>query len=681
MSILQTITSPQELSKLSDEQMERLSAEIRQFLIANVSKTGGHMGPNLGVVELTLAIHRVFDSPRDSIIFDTGHQSYVHKLVTGRQDFSTLRQQGGIAGYPERAESVHDIVESSHASSSLSWADGISKARVLAGESDRCVIPIIGDGALTGGMAWEALNNIAADKNRRVIIVVNDNGRSYAPTVGGLANQLGRLRRGFLDKLRTHRTYETVMDTTKHKLQNGGPMGQMVYRSLHAAKKGAKDFWAPQGLFEDLGMKYIGPVDGHDQAALEEALTDAKNYGGPVIVHALTEKGRGYAPARADENDQFHAVGVIDPETGEPVHRGGARSWTSVFEEEITAIADEREDIVALTGAMMIPVGLRSFAQKHPERVFDVGIAEQHALTSAAGLAFGGLHPVVAIYATFLNRAFDQLLMDVALHKAGVTVVLDRAGVTGPDGPSHHGMWDLSLLQIVPGLRIAAPRDSTRLREELREAVAVDDAPTVLRFSKGSVNGEIEALERLEDGVDVLWCPSASTDSDPDAKSQVSGAAEDAYAHDVLIVSVGTMAELSLDVAQRLADQGISATVVDPRWVLPVPDSVVSLAARHRIVICIEDGVKAGGVGSRIRQSMREAGVDTGLNEVGLPVEFLSHGSRGEVMARVGLTAQQITQDAVGQVLGTKVPYARPLPGEAFPTGQIPHLRVRKASN
>ncbi|GAA1143446.1 1-deoxy-D-xylulose-5-phosphate synthase [Nesterenkonia lutea] len=667
MSILQTITSPQELSKLSDEQMVRLSAEIRQFLIANVSKTGGHMGPNLGVVELTLAIHRVFDSPRDSIIFDTGHQSYVHKLVTGRQDFSTLRQEGGIAGYPERAESVHDIVESSHASSSLSWADGISKARVLAGESERCVIPVIGDGALTGGMAWEALNNIAADKNRRVVIVVNDNGRSYAPTVGGLANQLGRLRRGFLDKVRTHRTYETVLDTTKRKLQNGGPASQMVYRSLHAAKKGAKDFWSPQGLFEDLGMKYIGPVDGHDQNALEAALSDAKNYGGPVIVHALTEKGKGYAPARADENDQFHAVGVIDPETGEPVHRGGARSWTSVFEEEITAIGDEREDIVALTGAMTIPVGLRSFAQKHPDRVFDVGIAEQHALTSAAGLAFGGLHPVVAIYATFLNRAFDQLLMDVALHRAGVTVVLDRAGVTGPDGPSHHGMWDLSLLQIVPGLQIAAPRDSTRLREELREAVAVDDAPTVLRFSKGSVNGEIDALERLEDGVDVLWRSSGGEETKRD------------YSHDVLIVSVGTMAELSLDVAQRLSDQGISATVVDPRWVLPVPESVVSLAARHRIVICIEDGVKAGGVGSRIRQSMREAGVDTGLNEVGLPVEFLRHGSRSEVLARVGLTAQQITQDAVGQVLGTKVPYARPLPGEALPTGQIPSLRTRKA--
>lgn len=666
MSILSTVQHPQDLSKLTEEQLDRLAEEIRQFLIANVSATGGHLGPNLGVVELTLAIHRVFDSPRDSIIFDTGHQSYVHKLLTGRQDFSTLRQQGGLSGYPERAESVHDIVESSHASSSLSWADGISRARRLGGESDRYVVPVIGDGALTGGMAWEALNNIAADKDRRVVIVVNDNGRSYAPTVGGLANQLSKLRRGVLDKVRTHPVYESVMDGTKQRLQHGGPVSQMVYRSLHAAKKGAKDFWAPQGLFEDLGMKYIGPVDGHSQTALEEALTDAKNYAGPVIVHAMTEKGRGYAPARADEADQFHAVGVIDPETGEPVSRGAARSWTSVFEEEIAALADEREDIVALTGAMMIPVGLRKFAQKYPERVFDVGIAEQHAVASAAGLAYGGLHPVVAVYATFLNRAFDQLLMDVALHKAGVTLVLDRAGVTGPDGASHHGMWDLSMLQIVPGIQIAAPRDSTRLREELREAVSVSDAPTVVRFSKGSVNGEIDAVERLADGVDVLF---SSTEPEDDG----------GYSHDVLIVSVGTMGELSLDVARRLQDQGITATVVDPRWVLPVPESVVSLAARHRIVVCIEDGVKVGGVGSRIRQTMREAGVDTALNEVGLPVEFLAHGSRDQVLQRVGLTSAQIAQDTVAQVLGTKVPFARRLPGENMPTGEVPVFNPRRS--
>ena len=663
MTILHTIQSPQDLSKLSSDQMLRLGEELRQFLISNVSATGGHLGPNLGVVELTLAVHRVFDSPRDSVIFDTGHQSYVHKLLTGRQDFSTLRQQGGLSGYPERAESVHDIVESSHASSSLAWADGISRARTLNGEGERYVVPIIGDGALTGGMAWEALNNIAADNDRRVVIVVNDNGRSYAPTVGGIANQLSKLRRGVLDKVRTHPVYETVMDGTKQRLQQGGPMSRFVYRSLHATKKGAKDFWSPQGLFEDLGMKYIGPVDGHDQRSMEEALTDARNYEGPVIVHAITEKGRGYAPARADETDQFHAVGVIDPETGEAVSRGSARSWTSVFEEEIATIADERSDIVALTGAMVNPVGLRTMARNHPQRVVDVGIAEQHAVASAAGLAYGGMHPVVALYATFLNRAFDQVLMDVALHKAGVTFVLDRAGVTGPDGPSHHGMWDLSLLQMVPGLRLAAPRDSTRLREELREAVAVDDAPTVVRFSKGSVNDEIDAVQRLDDGVDVL---------------HAGDSAEDAHSNDVMIVSVGAMGELSLDLARRLQDQGITATVVDPRWVLPVPDSVVSLAARHRIVVCIEDGVRAGGVGSRIRQVMREAGVDTALNEVGLPVEFLAHGSRSQVLERVGLTAAQIAQDTVAQVLGTKVPFARRLPGEDMPTGEIPVFDTRR---
>jgi 1-deoxy-D-xylulose-5-phosphate synthase len=657
MGLLETIRNPQDLSKLSTRQLESLAGEIRQFLITNVAQTGGHLGPNLGVVELTLGIHRVFDSPRDSIVFDTGHQSYVHKLVTGRQDFSTLRQEGGLSGYPERSESVHDIVESSHASSSLSWADGISRARKLNGEGERYVVAMVGDGALTGGMAWEAVNNIAADKDRRVVIVVNDNGRSYAPTIGGLADQLAALR-STIDKVRTHKAYEGTLDWWKDRLENGGVFSQLAYKSLHAAKKGIKDWWAPQGLFEDLGMKYIGPIDGHDMAAVEEALTQARKYGGPVIVHAMTEKGRGYAPARAHEADQFHAVGVIDPETGEPVDAGGVQSWTSVFANEIADIADERKDIVGITGAMLIPVGLHKFAANHPDRVIDVGIAEQHALTSAAGMAYGGLHPVVALYATFLNRAFDQLLMDVALHKAGVTVVLDRAGVTGPDGPSHHGMWDMAMLQIVPGLHLAAPRDASRLKEELREAVAVNDAPTVIRFSKGSVGSEVEAIERLKDGVDVLARrPSGSTEND------------------VLIVSIGAMSELALEVSNRLGAQGISSTVVDPRWVLPVARSIIAMAAQHRIVIVIEDGVRAGGVGSRIRQEMRAEGVDTALNEVGLPVEFLSHGTRSQVMERVGLTARQVTHDVVAQVLGTKVPFARPLPGQEMPTGQIPKIQ------
>ncbi|MDY6055504.1 1-deoxy-D-xylulose-5-phosphate synthase [Micrococcus sp.] len=656
-ALLPGIASPADLRRLSPEEAERLAAEIRAFLVEHVSRTGGHLGPNLGVVELTLAVHRVFDSPRDAVVFDTGHQSYVHKLVTGRQDFATLRQEGGISGYGDRTESAHDVVESSHASSSLSWADGISRAWAQTGQSDRTVVAVIGDGALTGGMAWEAVNNIAAGRDRRVVIVVNDNGRSYAPTVGGLAVQLGGLRRGVLDKVRTSRRYEQTLDTLKRRLHEAGTPGELVYRPLHAAKKGLKDLWAPQGLFEDFGMKYIGPVDGHDLTAMEQALRDAAAYGGPVIVHAMTEKGHGYAPAVAHEADQFHAIGRIDPSTGEPVTSETAQSWTNVFGEEMVAIAQERPDVVAVTAAMLDPVGLSPMALAHPDRVFDVGIAEQHAVASAAGMAFGGLHPVVAVYATFLNRAFDQVLMDVGLHRAGVTFVLDRAGVTGPDGPSHHGMWDLALLQTVPGLRIAAPRDAETLREELREAVAVDDAPTVVRFPKGSVGEPVRALERLYDGTDVLARCGEATEAD--------GAERD-----VLVVAVGAFAELGLDVARRLEQHGISTTVVDPRWVLPVARSVVELAARHRIVVCLEDGVRAGGVGSRIRQQMREAGVDTALNEVGLPVEFLAHGSREQVLERVGLTARRITQDTVAQVLGAKVPYARP----AAPVDQDPGL-------
>lgn len=655
VSLLKTIKKPSDLRALTLEQLEDLAAEIRRFLIDNVARTGGHLGPNLGVVELTLGIHRVFDSPTDSIVFDTGHQSYVHKLVTGRQDFQTLRQQGGLSGYPDRAESEHDVVESSHASSSLSWVDGISRANKLRHGNDRYAIALVGDGALTGGMAWEAVNNIAADKSRKAVILVNDNGRSYAPTIGGLADQLAGLRQR-LDKVRTHPAYENAMDKLKIRLKDSGAAGSFAYKSLHATKKGIKDWWAPQGLFEDLGLKYIGPIDGHNQRAVEEALLQAKQFGGPVLVHAMTEKGHGYAPAVADEADMFHAVGVIDPETGVPVAKSGSQSWTSVFGEEIAKVADEREDIVAITGAMLQPVGLKAMADKHPDRVIDVGIAEQHAMTTAAGLAFGGLHPVVCVYATFLNRAFDQLLMDVALHKAGVTIVLDRAGVTGPDGPSHHGMWDMALTQIIPNLHLAAPRDATRLREELREALAINDAPSVVRFSKGSVGAEVNAIDRLPDGVDVL------------------ARLGDRAAPDVLIVSVGAMSELSLDVAERLNSQGVSVTVVDPRWVLPMPASVISLAARHRIVVCIEDGVRAGGVGSRLRTEMRAAGVDTALNEVGLPTEFLAHGTRAQVLERVGLTAQQVARDTLAQVLGTKVPFARPLPGQDLPTGQIPQL-------
>ena len=637
MGLLENIHGPRDLDGLSAAELVELAAEIRAFLVANVSKTGGHLGPNLGVVELTIAMHRVFQSPKDAMVFDTGHQTYVHKLLTGRHDFSKLRQRGGLAGYPQRRESEHDIVESSHASSSLSWADGISRAFTMTGQTDRHVVAVVGDGALTGGMTWEALNNISDDNSRNLVIVVNDNGRSYAPTIGGMAH--------FLNNVRTRRSYRSLYSTSRKVFYRFGPAGRALYRGIRGGTHGfLSRLTNNEALYSNLDIKYLGPVHGHDIQALQEALTQAKNYGAPVIVHAITVKGRGYEPALADIADQFHAVGQIDPETGESIEAAGKPSWTSVFADEIVSLADANPSIVGITAAMLRPVGLHKFAEKYPERVFDVGIAEQHAVTSAAGLAFGGLHPVFAVYATFINRAFDQVLMDVALHKAGVTFVLDRAGVTGPDGPSHHGMWDLALLQVVPNIRLAAPRDSTRLREELAEAVAVNDGPTVVRFSKGSVGNEFDAIRRTDDGVDVL---------------------REAAHKDVLIVTVGPMAKLGLDVAERLAAQGIGATVVDPRWVVPVPESIVELSRAHRIVVTVEDGVRVAGIGTRVRQDLRAAGVDTAVTELGLPDEFLDHGSREEILEQVGLTAQDIARDLVSQVLGGKVPIARPLPDES----------------
>jgi 1-deoxy-D-xylulose-5-phosphate synthase len=637
MSLLDGISTPRDLDGLTREQLSQLADEIRAFLISEVSKTGGHLGPNLGVVELTMAIHRVFDSPNDAIVFDTGHQSYVHKLLTGRHDFSRLRMKGGLAGYPQRSESVHDIVESSHASSSLSWADGISRAFTMTGQNDRFVVAVVGDGALTGGMTWEALNNISDDNNRRLVIVVNDNGRSYAPTIGGMAR--------FLNTVRTRRGYRDLYRSSERLFARFGAPGRAIYRGTRGAMHGfLARFSNNEALYSNLDIKYIGPIHGHDLPALEEALTQAKNYEAPVIVHVITEKGHGYEPAVADVADQFHAVGQIDPETGEPIEHASRPSWTSVFADEIVELADRDPKIVGITAAMLRPTGLHRLAEKYPERVFDVGIAEQHAVTSAAGLAFGGLHPVVALYATFVNRAFDQILMDVALHKAGVTFVLDRAGVTGPDGPSHHGMWDLAILQAVPGIRIAAPRDAERLREELAEAVAVDDAPTVVRFSKGNVGNEFEATRRTADGVDVL---------------------REAPHRDVLIVAVGPMAKLALQVAERLAAQGIGATVIDPRWVIPVSPSIIELAGQHRLVVTIEDGIRVGGIGTRIRQELRAAGVDTAVDELGLPDEFIPQASRDEILAEVGLTDQQIARDIVSQVLGQRIPVARPLPEES----------------
>ncbi len=640
MALLPGIHGPRDLDGLTPDQLRQLAAEVRSFLVENVSRTGGHLGPNLGVVELTIALHKVFDSPSDPIIFDTGHQSYVHKMLTGRQDFTALRSRGGLAGYPQRSESAHDVVESSHASSSLSWADGVSRAFSRTGRRDRHVVAVVGDGALTGGMTWEALNNISDDNERNLVIVVNDNGRSYAPTIGGMAR--------YLNRVRTNDAYRTLHRGSDTLFRRLGPAARAVYRGVRGGTHGfLSRFTNNEALYSNLDIKYLGPIDGHDFESLIETLELAKSYGAPVIVHAITDKGSGYAPAMSDEADQFHAVGKIDPLTGEALGAAGGLQWTDVFAEEMVKVGAERDDVIAMTAAMLRPTGLQKFAERFPERVYDVGIAEQHAVASAAGLAFGGLHPVVAIYATFMNRAFDQVMMDVALHKAGVTFVLDRAGVTGPDGPSHHGIWDLAMLQLVPGIRIAAPRDAARLREEFREATAIEDAPTVVRYPKGKVNDDVEAIERLHDGVDVL---SRGT------------------SEDVLLVGIGPMVHLALEVAERLKAQGIGATVIDPRWAIPVQPSVIELARAHRLVITIEDGIRVGGVGTRVRQVLREAGVDTAVDELGIPDEFIDHATREQILEDAGLTAAKIAHDVVAQVLGTRIPMARQTPTGSIPT-------------
>ncbi|MCW2938684.1 MAG: deoxyxylulose-5-phosphate synthase [Actinomycetia bacterium] len=615
VTLLESIQGPADLKRLDAAQLTQLAAEIREFLVESVAKTGGHLGPNLGAVELTVAIHRVFDSPRDKVLFDTGHQSYVHKILTGRQDFSLLRQRGGLSGYPSQAESEHDLIENSHASTALSYADGLAKAFELKGEGDRTVVALVGDGALTGGMCWEALNNIAAGKDRRVIIVVNDNGRSYSPTIGGLATHLADLR--------VTQGYERALDLIKKTVPRAPVVGHVAYEALHGVKKGLKDILQPQAMFEDLGIKYVGPIDGHDEEAVERALRKAHRFGGPVIVHAITRKGFGYAPAEDDEEDCFHGPGAFDPLNGKPLPKAGGPSWTSVFSSEMVAIGAERPDVVAITAAMLHPVGLAAFADDHPDRIFDVGIAEQHALTSAAGLAMGGLHPVVSLYATFLNRAFDQLLMDVALHHLPVTVTLDRSGVTGDDGASHNGMWDLSILQLVPGIRIAVPRDGARLRQLLRECVAVSDGPTAIRFAKGPVADDLEAVDRLG-SMDVL------------ARSG---------AQDVLIVAVGSMATPCVEAADRLTAQGIGVTVLDPRWVKPLDPALAGAAAGYRLVVVVEDNGRVGAVGDAVARLLRDTEVDTPVRTFGIPQEFLDHAKRAQILADLGLTPQGLARD------------------------------------
>jgi 1-deoxy-D-xylulose-5-phosphate synthase len=608
------------LREMNPAQLKALAADIREFLIDKVSKTGGHLGPNLGVVELSIAVHRVFDSPKDIVLFDTGHQSYVHKILTGRANqFDLLRQRNGISGYPNRRESEHDVIENSHASTALSWADGISRGFSLSGQSNRHVVAVVGDGALTGGMSWEALNNLSPESDRNLVIVVNDNERSYSPTIGGLAT--------YLTTLRASKEYERILGRGKRMLHNTPVVGKYIYGTLHGMKKGLKDMVAPQGMFEDLGFKYLGPIDGHDIAAMEKTLQMAKEFGAPVIVHAITEKGRGYTPAIEDMAEKFHAVGIVDPVTGKPL-KASAPSWTNVFSEEITQIGGENSKVVAITAAMLGPTGLDKFAQSFPGRTIDVGIAEQHAVTSAAGMAYAGMHPVIAIYSTFLNRAFDQLLLDVALHKAGVTFVLDRAGITGDDGPSHHGIWDLALTGIVPNMHVGAPRDGARLKEILRACVEISDAPSMLRFPKGAVPTDIPALERI-DGIDVLH----------------RGAAPQ-----VLIISIGSMAGLAIEVAQLAKSQSIEVTVVDPLWVKPIPSSLLKMCAGYSTVVVMEDGIKHAGIASTISEALRDSGIVCSLHSVGVPLEFIEHSKRAEILNDIEITPEAIVHQISGWV-------------------------------
>ncbi len=614
------IQSPDELRVMSPEELTALAADIREFLIEKVSRTGGHLGPNLGVVELTIAIHRVFQSPRDIVLFDTGHQSYVHKILTGRADqFDLLRQRDGISGYPNRRESDHDVIENSHASTALSWADGVSRGFALTGQPDRHVVAVVGDGALTGGMSWEALNNLSPESDRNLVIVVNDNERSYSPTIGGLAT--------YLTTLRASKEYELILSRGKRMLHNTPLVGKYIYGTLHGIKKGMKDMLAPQGMFEDLGFKYLGPIDGHDIDAMEKTLQMAKEFGSPVIVHAITEKGRGYKPALDDEAEKFHAVGIVDPVTGKPL-KASATSWTNVFSEEITQIGRENPEVVAITAAMLGPTGLDKFAQNFPDRTIDVGIAEQHAVTSAAGLAYAGVHPVIAIYSTFLNRAFDQLLLDVALHNAGVTFVLDRAGITGDDGPSHHGIWDLALTGIVPHMHVGAPRDGARLKELLRQCIAINNAPSMIRFPKGAIPADIAALDRV-DGIDILHRGNTNQ---------------------VLVISIGSMASMALEVAQLAHEESIEVTVIDPLWVKPMSSNVTALCAKYATVVVMEDGIKHAGIASTISESLREAGSQCSVHSIGVPLEFIEHSKRNEILDDLKITPAAIVQQIAGWI-------------------------------
>ncbi|MDQ3310944.1 MAG: 1-deoxy-D-xylulose-5-phosphate synthase [Actinomycetota bacterium] len=636
---IERITQPSDLGDLDYDQLDELAGEIRDFVVAAVSENSGHLGSNLGAVEMTLALHRAFDSPRDAILWDTGHQAYVHKIVTGRQhQFAELRQGGGLSGYPSREESPHDFVENSHASTILSYAYGLATARDQGASEHRHVVAVLGDGSMTGGMAYEALNNLG-HSGKRVIIVLNDNGRSYAPTVSNLSASMERRRTATfeaqvtgevprvptgriteklasaLTDIRLNPVYVRRQRRIEDWVRDLPVVGLPAERALEAMKAGVREFLQPPAFFEALGVRYTGPVNGHDIEALEQAFANAVELSseGPIVVHVLTQKGRGYPPAEDDDEKHLHDAPVFDPNVGPP--KAVPTGYTQAFAEAVIKVAEGDQRIVALTAAMPGPTGLLPFQARFPDRFFDVGIAEQHAVTAAAGMAMAGLRPIVALYATFLNRAWDQVVYDVALHRLPVVFCLDRAGITGPDGPSHHGVYDLALLSKVPGMRILAPSSVQELHQMLTDAVQLsDEGPVAIRYSRGSAR----QVPEHDVGVGLR------------ARQIVAGNGS------VCVLAIGKMVEVAERAAATL---GRRVTLWDVRSCAPLDEEMIADAARHGGVVTIEDGLAEGGIGASAAARIRELDPTIPVTVLGTPLRFIPHGAPGDIHAALGLDA------------------------------------------
>lgn len=633
---IESINQPSDLRRLSYLEIDDLAGEIRDFIVQAVATNSGHLGSNLGAVELTLALHRVFDSPNDAILWDTGHQAYVHKIVTGRsQGFSQLRQANGLSGYPSREESKHDYIENSHASTVLSYAYGMSVAREAGVDKHRHIIAVIGDGSMTGGMAYEALNNLGHSK-QRVIIVLNDNGRSYAPTISNLTQPSSVLQvpekdtlpdritgklSSTLTRIRMNPVYVARQRKIETWLQGLPVVGQQAEKGMEAVKAAVREFLQPPSFFEALGVRYIGPIDGHNVRELEVALRNAEDLSaeGPIVVHVLTQKGKGYSPAEDDDEKHLHDAPVFDPAVGPP--KAVPTGYTQAFADSIIKEAEQDSRIVALTAAMPGPTGLLPFQERFPERFFDVGIAEQHCVTGAAGMAMGGLRPIVALYSTFLSRAWDQVVYDVALHRLPVIFCLDRAGITGDDGPSHHGIYDMALLCKVPGMRVLAPSSAQELQQMLSDATKLTDSgPVAIRYPKG--NARQVGNDEVGHGLQALRL------------QQGDGS--------LAILAVGKMVAAAQQASVVLATRGINATVWDVRSCAPLDQEMCADAARHSRVITIEDGIREGGVGMSIAAIIAEMSATCQVESLGVPTKFLPHAKPDRLLAQIGLDCDGI---------------------------------------